>query len=294
MLAPEGGETITDREARSLLIKAAHELIDVTETRYGPGERGPDPHVHMAHADAFYVLEGELAFGLGPGGAEQVRAPSRTLVLVPAGLVHTFANEGSVDARFLNIHAPSARFAESLRVRRDGGEYDGARYDSFEPPADGGRPVSDAVVRSAGQGETISLGGSKALFKAEGSDGEGTFSLTETTLAPGFPGPVPHVHETLVDSFYVLEGVLALRLGTQVVEASAGSFAFVPPGNMHTFSNPGGAPIRMLNLMAPGGFEQYLKEAAQAMPADGLPDPVLMAEIASRYDFRPAQAQESA
>ena len=286
LLQPGGGEVITDREGRSIVIKAAHELLDVTETRYGPGERGPDPHVHRAHADAFYVLEGELVFGLGPAAAERVHAPSGTLVLVPQGLVHSFANEGHGDARFLNIHAPSCGFAESLRIRRDGGDYDGTRFDSFDPPSDGGRPVSDAVVRPRGEGETVALGASEALFKAEGSDAEGTFSLTETTIAPGFPGPVPHLHERLADSFYVLEGMLRVRLGAEEVDAAAGSFAFVPPGNVHTFSNPGTTPTRVLNLMAPGGFEQYLKEAARAMPATGPPDPTVMAEIASRYDFR--------
>jgi mannose-6-phosphate isomerase-like protein (cupin superfamily) len=287
LLPPGGGESITAREGRSIVIKAAHELLDMTETRYGPGERGPDPHVHRAHADAFYVLEGELVFGLGPGGAERVHATPGTLVLVPQGLVHSFANEGPGDTRFLNIHAPSCGFAESLRIRRDGGDYDGARFDSFDPPADGGRPPSDAVVRTSGQGETIALGASTVLFKAEGGDGEGTFSLTETTIAPGFPGPIPHMHTSLADSFYVLEGVLTVRLGAKELEAVQGSFAFVPPGNVHTFSNPGTTPTRVLNLMAPGGFEQYLKEAARAMPADGPPDPMVMAEIASRYDFRP-------
>jgi mannose-6-phosphate isomerase-like protein (cupin superfamily) len=287
LLPPGDGESITDRRERSVVIKAAHDLLDLTESRYAPGERGPDAHVHQAHADAFYVLEGELVFRLGPGGAERVHGTAGTLVLVPQGLVHSFANEGAVDARFLNIHAPSCGFAESLRIRRDGGDYDGTRFDSFDPPPDGGRPVSDAVVRTGGLGETIALGASTALFKAEGSDGEGTFSLTETTIAPGFPGPVPHVHDGLADSFYVLDGVLVVRLGANEVEAPAGSFAFIPPGNVHTFSNPGTTPARVLNLMAPGGLEQYLKEAAQAMPAAGPPDPAVMAEIASRYDFRP-------
>ena len=40
--------------------------------------------------------------------------------------------------------------------------------------------------------------------------------------------------------------------------------------------------MRFLNIMAPGGFEQYLKEAA-ALP--GAPDPEAMAQIASRYDL---------
>jgi mannose-6-phosphate isomerase-like protein (cupin superfamily) len=234
------------------------------------------------------VLEGEFAFGLGPGGAEHVSAPAQTLVLIPHDLVHTFWTPGPADARFLNIHAPSRRFAESLRVRRDAGVYDATLYDSFDPPAGGGRPASAAVVRVAGAGDSIAIGPSKAVFKAEGSDGDGTFSLSETTIAPGFPGPVPHVHETLVDSFYVLAGTLTVILGDRNVEADAGAFVFVPPGNVHTFANPGSEEVRVLNLMAPGGFEQYLKELAHSLPADGPPDPLAMAEIASRYDFRPA------
>ena len=43
----------------------------------------------------------------------------------------------------------------------------------------------------------------------------------------------------------------------------------------------------MLSLMVPGGFEQYLKNVAYAAPALP-PDPEVMGEIASRYDFEPA------
>ena len=66
-------------------------------------------------------------------------------------------------------------------------------------------------MRGPGEGESIALGGSTALFKAETGDGDGTFSLTETTIAPGFPGPVAHLHEELLDSFYVLEGTLTVQ-----------------------------------------------------------------------------------
>jgi mannose-6-phosphate isomerase-like protein (cupin superfamily) len=268
------------------VIKAAYELLDLTETRYSPGEEGPGPHVHRQHADAFYVLEGELVFRLGVDG-ERVQAPMGTLVLVPENVIHSFANEGDADARFLNVHAPSMGFAESLRVRRDGRAYDPGRFDSFDRPDDGGRPRSDAVVRGSGEGEELSAGPSRVLFKAEVSDGDGTFSLTETTLAPGFPGPLPHRHERMFDSFYVLEGTLTVRLGDEEHEAGPGSYAFVPPGVAHTFSNPSGETVRMLNLQAPGGLEQYLKELAAVMKPGEQPDPAVMAGIASRYDFAP-------
>ncbi len=286
LLLPGQGEVIAQHSERSIVIKGAHEL-DVTETLYAAGEQGPDLHVHRRHADAFFVLEGALELRLGPHGETTVRLDAGSFVLVPAGVVHAF--RAPTAARFLNVHAPSRRFADSLRVRRDGLPYDPTQFDSFDPPADGGRAVSDVVVRGPGEGDTIVVGASRAELKAEVTDGDGTFSLTETTLEPGFPGPVPHLHERLVDSFYVLEGTLTLRLGAETHEAPPGSYAFVPPGNVHTFANRSTEPVRMLNLMAPAGFEQYLKEMAASLPpAGGPPDPAVMAQIASRYDFEPA------
>jgi quercetin dioxygenase-like cupin family protein len=287
VLPPGEGETITERDERSVVIKAAHELLDLTESRYAAGAEGPEPHVHRQHTDAFYVLSGELVFRVGPG-QERVAAPAGTLVLVPQNVIHSFANESSAEARFLNVHAPSKGFAESLRVRRDEGEYDAAEFDSFDPPADGGRSPSAAVVRGPGEGDALDAGPSRVLFKAEVSDGDGTLSLTETTLGPGFPGPVPHRHTAMVDSFYVLAGTLAVRVGGDEHEVPAGGYALVPPGIVHTFSNPSRETVRMLNIQAPGGLEQYLKELASVTRQGEQPDQAVMAKLASRYDFAPA------
>jgi mannose-6-phosphate isomerase-like protein (cupin superfamily) len=280
LLAPGEGETISDRAERNVVIKCDHELVDVTWTRYEAGERGPDPHIHEQHADAWYVLEGELTFGLGPGGEEQVRAPAGTLVLVPAGVIHTFGNDGSATAHFLNVHAPSMGFAESLRTSD-------LRWDSFDPPDDGGLPASHAIVRGPGEGEVLD-GTSRLVFKAEGDDGDGTVFVGESTLAAGFPGPPPHRHERHLDSFYVLEGTLTVLLGDREVEAEAGSFAAVPPGVRHTFSNRSDGEVRVLNVMAPGGFERYLKEIWGPTAPGEAPDPALVAQITPRYDIFPA------
>jgi mannose-6-phosphate isomerase-like protein (cupin superfamily) len=280
---PGEGETISDRAERNVRILLDHELADVTWTRYEPGERGPDPHIHKQHADAWYVLEGELTFGVGPGGEELHQAPAGAHVLVPAGVIHTFRNDSSAASRFLNIHAPSMGFAESLRASRDGREF---HWDSFDPPEFGGRSTAGVVVHRLGVGETI-MGGA-VLFKAQVSDGEGTFSLTEITLPPGFPGPVLHRHERTLDSFSVLEGTLTIRLGEdEEIEAGPGFFGAMPPGTVHSFANRSDGVVRALNLMAPGGFEQYLKEFAAASRPGEAPDPAVMAEIASRYDFVP-------
>ncbi|WP_410962759.1 hypothetical protein, partial [Salmonella sp. SAL4446] len=77
---------------------------------------------------------------------------------------------------FLNIHAPSMGFAEMLRAARDGREEKAEKFDQFDPPADGGRPLSDAVFRGAGEGDSITIGESSAVSKAEGPDVDGLFS----------------------------------------------------------------------------------------------------------------------
>ena len=39
-------------------------------------------------------------------------------------------------------------------------------------------------------------------------------------------------------------------------------------------------------VMAPGGFEQFLKEVWTATKPGEAPDPALVAQIASRYDYK--------
>jgi mannose-6-phosphate isomerase-like protein (cupin superfamily) len=69
-----------------------------------PHSGGPPPHTHADEDDSFYILEGELTFGVE---GEEVAAGPGTFVLVPPGVEHTFANGGDTIARFLNIHAPA-------------------------------------------------------------------------------------------------------------------------------------------------------------------------------------------
>jgi mannose-6-phosphate isomerase-like protein (cupin superfamily) len=281
LLRPGEGEQVSD----NVRIKADSERLVVTESHYPPGESGPGPHVHREHADCFYVLEGELEFGLGD---ETARLGPGGFVAVPPGIVHTFRNPGPGEARFVNVHAPGKGFADHLRAMRDGEDAGSDDFDTFDPPDDGGRPPGDAVVHAAGEGERLDFGAAQTTVKA-GADDIGFLSLTENRLDAGFPGPPPHVHETFADSFWVLEGVLTLRLGEQAVEAGPGTFALAPPGTVHTFSNPGDEPAREMNLTVPGGFERYLRELSSALRGGAEPDPETIAAIASRYDFRPVQ-----
>jgi quercetin dioxygenase-like cupin family protein len=276
-LAPGAGETITERPEREVRILVGLDGIAITESRYGPGERGPEAHVHRHHADAFLVLDGELTLTLTDG---ERRAPAGTWLLVPPHVVHSFRNDGSSDARFLNLHSPGMGFDRYLR-----GEL--PDFDQHEAPADGGAAPTSVVVCTSDTAEAVSIGENRVAFLAGVEETLGGAGIVEYTATPSFGGPPRHVHRHTFDMYYVLEGALRVFLGDALDVLHPGSYGLVPPGIVHTFENPSAdEPVRFLNIHSPGGFEQYFREAAAARGAWA--DPAVRAEIASRYDFEPA------
>jgi quercetin dioxygenase-like cupin family protein len=138
LLVPGEGEVVGDTEDRRVEILCDRDELVVTWTRFGPGRDGAAPHIHRTHCDLFYVLAGELTFLVGPEREEQI-LPAGTLAFAPPFLVHGFRNGSDRDLRYFNIHAPGAGFADFLRGVNPG-------FDQEGPPADGGRPATDALV----------------------------------------------------------------------------------------------------------------------------------------------------
>jgi quercetin dioxygenase-like cupin family protein len=227
----------------------------MTRSRYAPGERGPGPHVHREHTDAFYVLDGELTFVLG-SEREPVRVGAGSFVAVPPNLVHSFVNEGSADAHFLNFHTPDGGFGAFMRGARDGRE---VPFDSFDPPADGGRPLAEAIVSAPGQGERLESGNRAVLLKGVVPD----ICFAEFFLDGPFNGPEVHSHDSQVDSFYVLEGELEMTVEEAAHPAGAATLASIPPGVSHTFRHGRAGQAHFLNVHAPdGGFGDFLRRVS--------------------------------
>ena len=81
-----------------------------------------------------------------------------------------------------------------------------------------------------------------------------SFVVAEWKDAGGPPGPerwiAPlHLHHNDDEAWYVLEGALCVRVGTEVVEAKGGSAVFVPRRTAHTYWNPGPGLVRYLLVM---------------------------------------------
>jgi mannose-6-phosphate isomerase-like protein (cupin superfamily) len=77
--------------------------LGVAEFEIPPHVPTPPPHIHRAHEEVFYVLEGELEFLVG---TQTMRAGVGTFVMVPIGALHTFSNPTEQTARFLNTFTP--------------------------------------------------------------------------------------------------------------------------------------------------------------------------------------------
>lgn len=133
------------------------------------------------------------------------------------------------------------------------------------------------VVLGNGEGETIQgPAGGPLTFKVRGAQTGGTLTAFENVVAPG-DGPPLHAHEREGESWYVLEGSLRFKLGSEIRSAPAGSFVFVPAGTPHCFQNVGDAPARIFVLFAPAGMEAFFDRFA-GLPA-GKIDPGAFATL---------------
>ena len=77
--------------------------LGVAEFEVAPHAPTPPPHIHHAHEEGFYILEGELEFVVG---TETVRVGQGAFVMVPTGVAHTFSNPTERPARFLCAITP--------------------------------------------------------------------------------------------------------------------------------------------------------------------------------------------
>jgi quercetin dioxygenase-like cupin family protein len=245
VLQPGEGESLFGGR---IVLKATFEQLCITESLFPDARDGAEPHFHREHADSFYVLEGGLAVLVHD--EEKLLEPG-AFVSAPPEVVHGFRSTSR--ARFLNFHTPDGRFADNLRERNRG---EPGGFDSIDAPPGSGKPPTDAVFLTPGDGERLAANNRVATIKV----GREELSLVEFDLDPGFEGPEPHSHDDHVDSFYVLEGEPEFLMGEERLRLGPGSFVAAPLGVVHTFGNPGSERARLLNIHAPSAnFHEFLR-----------------------------------
>ncbi len=117
------------------------------------------------------------------------------------------------------------------------------------------------VVLGPGAGRVYPMGRISAVFKADGAETAGGYSISEWWLDPHTKGPGAHSHPE-DDVFYVLAGTFSILVDSEWIEASAGSFVLVPGTVTHDFENRSSERSGLLNVSVPGNFERHMPDIA--------------------------------
>jgi len=106
IVGPGEGEIALSAPVRVRILEdgssTAHRL-GLAELTVAPRTAGPPQHRHAQHDEGFYVVSGQARFTVGETSYD---APAGTLVMVPPGAPHTFANATDEPAVLLNTFTP--------------------------------------------------------------------------------------------------------------------------------------------------------------------------------------------
>jgi mannose-6-phosphate isomerase-like protein (cupin superfamily) len=117
-----------------------------------------------------------------------------------------------------------------------------------------------ATVIGPNDGKVGFLGSIGVRWMIDGEEAGGDFSLVEHPLPPKALAAPLHRHTREDEYSFVIEGRMGGLLGDDVVEAGPGDLVFKPRNEWHTFWNAGEEPCRILEIIAPAGFEHFFRE----------------------------------
>jgi len=161
--------------------------------------------------------------------------------------------------------------------------------------------TTSARVLGPTDGKAGFLGSIGVRFMIDGDATGGGFSLVEHPMSAHALAAPLHRHLREDEYSYVLEGRMGALLGDDVLEAGPGDLVFKPRGEWHTFWNAGEGPCRILEIIAPAGFERFFAELVelrrrrtgglshprQLCERYGLEmDPASVPDLVERFDLR--------
>jgi mannose-6-phosphate isomerase-like protein (cupin superfamily) len=148
-------------------------------------------------------------------------------------------------------------------------------------------PLTAPRIVGPTDGKAGSLGSIGVRFMVPGEDTEGGFSLVEHPMPPRHLAAPLHRHNREDEYSFVLEGKMGALLGDDVVEAGPGDLVYKPRGQWHTFWNAGDEECRILEIIAPAGFEKFFEELVDAGGVM-VAGPAKLEELSVKYaiDFR--------
>ncbi|OLD25780.1 MAG: hypothetical protein AUJ02_04240 [Chloroflexi bacterium 13_1_40CM_3_65_12] len=139
------------------------------------------------------------------------------------------------------------------------------------------------ILVEATSGRIVSFLGNQVVFKVEGAQTSGAFSIIEDIYPSGNFTP-PHRHLKTDEVGYVLEGELGVMVAEEDFQAGPGSFFIRPKGVPHALWNITDRPVRLLDVYTPAGIESWYEELARLVSASEPPTLEELFEAGRRYD----------
>jgi quercetin dioxygenase-like cupin family protein len=100
-------------------------------------------------------------------------------------------------------------------------------------------------------------------------ESDGALSVLEVTIPPRTLVK-PHMHDREDEYSLILSGVVGVRLGDETVEEiPAGSWLAKPRSVPHAMWNVTDDPVRILEVVLPGGIERYFEQIAPVLQEHG-------------------------
>lgn len=138
------------------------------------------------------------------------------------------------------------------------------------------------VVR-AGEAEVLLQGPVGADLLAGSGRTGGRAAILVHPLAPRALGSPIHTHRDEDEYSYVLEGEVGVQVGDETIRARSGDLVCKPRGVPHAFFNPTDQPARLLEVIVPGGLEDYFVRLAELFAAPAPPDLDALGELAASF-----------
>jgi len=115
------------------------------------------------------------------------------------------------------------------------------------------------------------------------SDTDGRLSMLEVTIPPRTLIK-PHMHSHEDELSFVIAGPIGVQAGDDTTEeVPAGSWLIKPRSVPHAMWNLADEPARVLEVVTPGGLENYFEEIAPVLEEHGPEWTKRYAEIAELY-----------
>ena len=117
---------------------------------------------------------------------------------------------------------------------------------------------------AVGDGRTVQLFGVRFRYKIESADTDGSLCVLEVEIPPKTLVK-PHSHSREDEYSLVLDGTLGVRIGDRYDEVGPGAYLVKPRGTAHAMWNAGSTPAKVVEMLAPGGLEEYFAELAPVL-----------------------------